>query len=160
VRFTMVRLTVATAFGVIGSAGVSSLRAQELPPTFAELRSLAPLDSAPPLIPPIDVADSTRPRTYGLEGALVGGAAVGVLLAAFAGSGCSNSEIAGNGPCWDNALLGGILGFGIGGAAGALMGVSSPSRRKSVPPPEVEQRPTQGYRPHVSRSSAGSPVPG
>jgi hypothetical protein len=56
VRFTMVRLTVATAFGVIGSAGVSSLRAQELPPTFAELRSLAPLDSAPPLIPPIDVA--------------------------------------------------------------------------------------------------------
>jgi hypothetical protein len=101
---------------------VSSLQAQQLPPAFAELLSLASLDSAPSLILPIDVADSTRPRTYWLEGALVGGAAVGVLLAAFAGSGCSNSEIAGDGPCWDNALLGGILGFGIGGRAGALIG--------------------------------------
>jgi hypothetical protein len=69
--------------------------------------------------------DSVRKikKTYWVEGALIGGATVGVLFAALAGGFCgdSDSNTAG-GPCWDNVLLGALVGFGTGGSLGALIG--------------------------------------
>jgi hypothetical protein len=116
-------LRVAAALGLMGLAAITPLQAQELPRSFTSLRYVETGDTATPFPPPIELADSTGERTYWLEGALIGGTIVGVLLAAFAGAACSDTDSgAGTGPCWDNVLLGAVVGFGTGGSAGALIG--------------------------------------
>ena len=77
-----------------------------------------------------DTAATVPPATYWLEGALIGGTAIGFLLGAFAFEGCTHDDSSASGPCWDNALLGAALGFGIGGTFGALLGglVPKPER--------------------------------
>jgi len=61
-------------------------------------------------------------KTYWMEGGLVAGAGLGILTAALVGGLCADSDSGGEGPCWDNTLLGGVIGFGVGFSVGALIG--------------------------------------
>jgi hypothetical protein len=114
-------LIVVAALALMGSASLSPLEAQELPRSLASLSYIAAEDTAAPFIAPIELGDSTPPRTYWLEGALVAGVPFALLGAGAAGWACSEGE-GGEGPCWDNELLGAVFGFGIGASFGALVG--------------------------------------
>jgi hypothetical protein len=117
--------TVVTALAFIGGAVLSPLNAQALPRSFASL-SYAPAGNiAAPHLVRLELDDSTRriPKTYWMEGALIGGTVAGIFLASLAGGLCSDADSGGgNEPCWDNLLLGAAIGFGIGGSLGALIG--------------------------------------
>jgi hypothetical protein len=110
------------ALALMAAAPVSALKAQELPRSLPSLRYAIADDTAAPRIPPIELGDSTYPRTYWLEGALVGGTFAAILVGSFAGSMCTHDDSSANGPCWDNVLLGGAVGFASGGSLGALIG--------------------------------------
>jgi hypothetical protein len=75
-------------------------------------------------IPPVELGDSTKhPRTYWLEGALLGGISLGLLGAAVGGGFCADADSpAGSGPCWDDVFLGLAAGIGTGASFGGLIG--------------------------------------
>jgi hypothetical protein len=117
-------LTLATAL-LMGSASLHQLEAQELPRSLASLSYITAEDTAAPLIAPIELGDSTRPRTYWLEGALIAAVPLALLGAGMAGWACSDP-----GPCWDDELLGAVAGFGTGASFGALVGGQIKKRGK------------------------------
>jgi hypothetical protein len=100
-----------------------ALHAQELPRPFATLNYAGSQTTPAPLTASVELSDSTLPRTYWLEGALIGGAVVALLGVSLAGSACSDPDSGGGqGPCWDNVLLGAVIGFGTGASFGGLIG--------------------------------------
>jgi hypothetical protein len=107
----------------------------ELRPGPSFLRVPLVRQQLPPSPPALvsDTAVRAHPASYWLEGALMGGSAVGLLLGAFALHGCTHDDSSASGPCWDNALIGAGLGFGIGGTLGGLLGGLVP---KSGHPPD------------------------
>jgi hypothetical protein len=128
--------TLLAALALMGSAALSPLKAQELPRSFASLRYAPTTDTAVPHIP-LQVGDSTSiPKTYWLEGALVVGTVFAILAGTLAGGLCADPDSGGgHEPCWDDALLGGAVGFAAGGSLGALIGGQFKKRRaRSVQP--------------------------
>jgi hypothetical protein len=124
-------LIVVAALVLMGSASLSPLEAQELSRSLASLSYIAAEDTAAPRIAPIELGDSTHPRTYWLEGALIAGVPLALLGAGMAGWACSDRDTGGGrGPCWDNELLGAIVGFGTGASFGALVGGKIKKRGK------------------------------
>jgi hypothetical protein len=118
-------LLIIAAIALMGSPPLSRLEAQELPRSFASLRYAPAEAGATPRMIPTELGDSTLPRTYWLEGALIAGIPLALLGVAFAEWGCSDSDSgggSGDGPCWDNQLLGAVIGFGTGASLGALIG--------------------------------------
>jgi hypothetical protein len=101
-------------------------RAQGGPPRPAAsaLRSVETASVLRPSLASILADTVPRPHrpTYWLEGALVGGALAGIALARFAWSVCSDPDSGASGPCWDNTLLGALVGVASGGTLGALAG--------------------------------------
>jgi hypothetical protein len=135
------------AFSLIGSATLPPLEAQELPHSFASMRWAPALDTARQRTS-MELSDTTSiPKTYWLEGALVLGTLSGVFFTVLAGGLCSYSESE-TGPCWDNALLGGVFGFGIGGTLGGLIGgqFNKPSKEAADAQVEPSQDSTQSNR--------------
>ena len=133
------RLLVSLA--LVGAASISPALAQELPRTLSSLRYVPAQDRVAPRIIDIEVGDSTYPRTYWLEGALIVGVPFALLGALFAGHGCSDPDSgAGEGPCWDNVLLGVVVGFGTGASLGGLIGgqFKKKARQKADHPIEPE----------------------
>jgi|GEM_PF-3182445 len=130
--------TVLTVLVFIG--GAAPLNAQALPRSFASLSYEPAGNITAPHLVRLELGDSTRriPKTYWVEGALIGGTVAGLFLASLAGGLCSDSDSGGNEPCWDNVLLGAVIGFGTGGSLGALIGgqFKKPSKdRNNVDPP-------------------------
>jgi hypothetical protein len=126
------------AFSLIGSATLPRLQAQELPPSFASMRYAPALDTARQRTS-MELSDTTSiPKTYWLEGALVGGTVLGLLGGALAGGLCADPDSGGTGPCWDNVLLGIVIGFGTGGSFGALVG--GQLKKPSQPGNRVDQQ--------------------
>ena len=61
--------------------------------------------------------------TYWLEGAIILGVPVSLLTTAFVWGMCVDPDSGGgHEPCWDDALLGAVIGFGTAGSLGALLG--------------------------------------
>ena len=94
-------------------------------------------------------SDTTPKRvirpTYWVEGGLILGIPTSLLTTALVWGLCSDSDSGGGDePCWDDALLGTVIGFGVGGSLGALVGGLIPkpqpaareSRAASPLPPE------------------------
>ena len=84
----------------------------------------------------LEPGDTTRsyPRTYWLEGALVGGGVVGLLGTILAAGFCADADSGGGDePCWDNALLGAAVGVGTDASLGALLGglIPKPQRQEA-----------------------------
>jgi hypothetical protein len=124
-------LIVVAALALMGSASLSPLESRELPRSLARLSYIAAEDSAAPRIAPIELGDSTPPRTYWLEGALIAGIPLALLGAGMAGWACSNKDSGGGqSPCWDNEVLGAVVGFGTGASFGALVGGQIKKRGK------------------------------
>jgi hypothetical protein len=83
------------------------------------------------------ISDTTSKKvirpTYWLEGALIVGIPVGLLTTAFAAGMCSDPDSGGGQePCWDDALLGAVIGFGTGASLGGLLGGLIPKPQRSV----------------------------
>jgi MFS family permease len=78
------------------------------------------------------VSHPHRP-TYWQEGGLLGGFTLGFAVGAFAGGLCGDTDSGATGPCWDNVLLGALLGAGSGLTLGALVGglIQKPERSYS-----------------------------
>jgi hypothetical protein len=111
------------AVALAGPVSVSTVRAQERIGFRADFRPvLLAADGAALRFPAIELGDTVYPKTYWLEGALIGGTVVGLLGGALAGGFCADSDSGGKGPCWDNVLLGVGFGFATGGSLGALVG--------------------------------------
>ena len=107
------------------SLSVSPLAAQQLS-RLADFRVLAgTLEHEIAARLPGAEADSVKKikPTYWVEGALIGGATLGVLAGVVAGGFCADPDSnTTGGPCWDNVLLGTVFGFAVGGSVGALIG--------------------------------------
>lgn len=112
----------------IGSATpVDSIWAQALPTSLSDLQYRPTFEAtATPLGAGREPGDSTNyPRTYWLEGALIGGIPLAILGAVLGGGMCSDPDSGGGTePCWDDALLRLVIGFGVGGSLGGLIGGS------------------------------------
>jgi hypothetical protein len=118
-------LLAATAPGVAGSQvvprpGASSLRAVVFPSALSQSMASVVTDTVPPRYRP----------TYWQEGALLGAFVIGLGAAALAGGLCADNDSGSRGPCWDNVLLGTLIGIGSGGTVGALAGglIQKPER--------------------------------
>jgi hypothetical protein len=144
-------LLIVAAIALMGSPPPSRLEAQELPRSLASLRYVPAHDSSAHRMIPMEVGDSTTlPRTYWLEGALIVGIPFALLGVAFAGWGCSNSDSGGcDGPCWDNELLGAVVGFGTGASLGGLIGgqFKKKDRRKANQVTQAAGRDSSGSVP-------------
>jgi hypothetical protein len=145
--------TVLAALTLTGSANLSPLEAQELPRSFASLRYAPTADTTVPHVP-FQLGDSTPvAKTYWLEGGIIGGTVVGVLLANFVGWGCNNSDSGGDtGSCWDNILLAFVVGFGIGFTPGALLG-------GQLKKPGRDRQPGEGQMEPAAQDSTESSPP-
>jgi hypothetical protein len=137
------RIAVLVGVLALGSVlPVEWLRAQALPTSLSDLQYRTNFEvSAARLGHSLDVSDSTKhPRTYWLEGALIGGIPLALLGAALGGGLCSDPDNAGGGtePCWDDALLGLMIGFGVGGSLGGLIGglIKKPEKNEQEAPAE------------------------
>jgi hypothetical protein len=53
---------------------------------------------------------------------VLGGTLAGIAVASFALQACNDPDGGSTGPCWDNTLLGGLIGIASGGTLGALVG--------------------------------------
>ena len=96
---------------------------------FSE-RVPAPVTAADALFPP---ALAAPPRTYWLEGGLIGGVGVG-LFGAFVGHGlCTDSDVQQNctGPTLGLAALGGCVGFTVGALIGGQFRKGAPVGSRS-----------------------------
>ena len=116
-----------------GLAPIHRLRGQALPVSFADLQYSARLDATP--LAALALGDSTKyPKTYWLEGALIGAIPLSLLAGTLAWGLCADPDNAGGGtePCWDDGLLGFATGLGVGGSLGALIGgfIKKPKRKQ------------------------------
>ena len=116
---------IVVAFVIAGVAPLNRLRAQELSLPLSDLQHTTDFDVTPtPLGLRSEVSDSTKyPRTYWLEGALIGGIPLALLGVTLGAALCADPDSGGGTePCWDDALLGLVTGFGVGGSLGGLIG--------------------------------------
>jgi len=108
-------------------------------PALAQRPTAAPPGARSPVVPlaysfsPVDSSTRHIPRTYWLEGAIAGGAALGLLGAIFFVDLCNF-----DGPCANSVaaaagglILGGLTGFGVG----AMIGGQFPKHGYRVPLP-------------------------
>jgi hypothetical protein len=128
---------------VIASVPLHALQAQELPPSLSNLGYTAKLDVTPHPPLRLELGDSTKyPRTYWLEGALIGGIPLALLGAALGGGLCTDPDNSGGGTesCWDDALLGLATGLGVGGSLGGLIGglIKKPEKKDQKAPADAE----------------------
>jgi hypothetical protein len=133
----------ATSALLLSSAGLMSfvapcVQAQRpiVRPTFVPtVNPAAPRYSLPGvvLVSAEPRADSGAvPRTYWLEGGVVGGGLVGIGGAVLGAGLCSNRESGGQGNCVGATLLGFLAGAALGFPPGALIGGQFPKRHRSV----------------------------
>jgi hypothetical protein len=105
--------------------GRSLLRAPGAGSVFASASLAGSSDTTPKRV--------IRP-TYWVEGGLILGIPTSLLTTALVWGLCSDSDSGGgHEPCWDDALLGTVIGFGVSGSLGALLGglISKPERPAS-----------------------------
>jgi hypothetical protein len=127
-----------TALLLLGSAAYP-LAAQQLPQSFTSLRYASARDSAPGRLIQLELNRSEESPNYWAEGALIGGIPFALLGAGLAGWACGRDDGVDNGPCWDNELLGAVVGFGVGASLGALIGgqINKGKRTGEEPEPEL-----------------------
>jgi hypothetical protein len=122
----------------------------------AQVRTSADVRPGPPMLrvptpgslllrpSPAGLSDTTPKRviqpTYWLEGALIVGIPVSLLTTAFVWGMCNDPDSGGgHEPCWDDALLGAVIGFGTGASLGGLLGglvpKPEPTRPDTLPAP-------------------------
>ena len=62
------------------------------------------------------------------------GTLTGLLATAFAAGMCNDPDSGGgHEPCWDDALLGAVIGFGTGASLGGLLGGLIPKPQRTTP---------------------------
>jgi hypothetical protein len=123
---------VAVALVLANGLSPDRLHGQELSPSFSSLQYTASL--------PPELGDTARkyPRTYWLEGALLTGIPLGILGAALGAGLCGDPDSGGQGPCWDDGLLGLATGLGVGASLGGLIGglIKKPEKQEAETLPD------------------------
>jgi hypothetical protein len=88
------RYILVAAIALAGWTPYKELRAQKIPHSALTLGSTLfhPFDTTTPRRQRLEVVDSIARKAHWLEGALIGGAIVGVSAAALAGAACSDKD--------------------------------------------------------------------
>ncbi|HET6779160.1 MAG TPA: hypothetical protein VFH26_09750 [Gemmatimonadales bacterium] len=111
-------------------------------------------------VPHIQLGDTIHPRTYWLEVGLITGGVFAFLGASLGSMACDPDSGGFSKPCWDDIVLGGVTGFGVGGSLGALIGglFKKPEKKSDREQPTNDELSRTGPRNDIGSFGVGRPV--